>query len=121
MNGETHRNGLRDERGALIGGLVVEDYVRGMKDFDASAPPPDFTTASYDLGRQRAADEAEARRNAEAVLARVQRQHQDGLSRTRALLMEQGRPDLVAELDGKLAAIDADRARPPKPGKRGRR
>lgn len=52
-------NNLRDERGALIGGLIVEDYVAGIDDFKHQRPPPDLTTPSYDLGRQRAAQDAE--------------------------------------------------------------
>lgn len=50
-------NGLRNETGALIGGLVVEDYVAGIQDFKDGQPSPDFTSPSYDLGRQRAAEE----------------------------------------------------------------
>ncbi|WP_038379535.1 hypothetical protein [Bradyrhizobium elkanii] len=51
-------NGLRDETGALIGGLIVFDYIQGMDDFKAGSPPPNDTSPSYDLGRQRAAEEA---------------------------------------------------------------
>jgi hypothetical protein len=50
-------NGLRDQGGALIGGLVVEDYNAGIEDFYAGKPVPDLTSPSYDLGRQRAAEE----------------------------------------------------------------
>lgn len=51
-------NNLRDESGGLIGGLVVFDYVDGIKDFEVGKAPPEITTHSYDLGRQRAAQHA---------------------------------------------------------------
>lgn len=52
-------NGLRDESGGLIGGLVVEDYNQGIEDFETGSKPPALTTPSYDLGRQRAAQRLE--------------------------------------------------------------
>lgn len=51
-------NNLRDESGSLIGGLVVFEYLAGIEDFEASKPPPDITSPSYDLGRQRAAEKS---------------------------------------------------------------
>lgn len=50
-------NNLRDENGALIGGLVVDDYNAGIQDFYDGKSIPDLTSPSYDLGRQRAAEE----------------------------------------------------------------
>jgi len=47
---------LRDETGALIGGLDVLEYNKGFDDFNTGSPPPEMTTASYDLGRQRGAE-----------------------------------------------------------------
>lgn len=55
MSGGNH---LRDETGALIGGLVVLDYKQGKDDFEAGNQPPEMTSPSYDLGRQRAAERA---------------------------------------------------------------
>lgn len=63
-------NGLRGETGALIGGLIVEDYVQGIEDFKRGTAPPNLTTPSYDLGRQRAAEKAENEANVMAWLKR---------------------------------------------------
>lgn len=49
-------NNLRDANGGLIGGLVVFEYNAGIEDFEAGEPPPEVTSPSYDLGRQRAAE-----------------------------------------------------------------
>ena len=51
--------GLRDKNGALIGGLVVFDYLDGIRDWKAGTPPPQITSTSYDLGRSKAARDAE--------------------------------------------------------------
>lgn len=96
------KQGLREEGGALIGGLVVIDYLQGMDDFANRAPPPDVTSASYDLGRMRASEGAEQAREVMDALERRQRQSQDAV---RAMLKD--RPDLLAEFNAKLAEIDA--------------
>lgn len=31
--------------------LVVEEFTKGIEDYDAGTPPPDFSTWSYDKGR----------------------------------------------------------------------
>jgi hypothetical protein len=95
-------NGLRNETGALIGGLKVEDYVAGMEDFRTGAPIPDFTTSSYDLGRQRAAEER-ARDQRLKDWLRQQDEHSDRVMR------EILPPDAYAEYREKIDAIRAVR------------
>lgn len=51
--------GLRHPSGALTFPLNVDDYNQGFVDFKAGTEPPKFTSASYDLGRARARQEAE--------------------------------------------------------------
>jgi hypothetical protein len=91
-------NGLRDETGALIGGLVVEDYLRGIDDFKAGNPPPDLTTPSYDLGRQRAAEKVEA---ANFVQGWIAKQEAETDRRMRDLLT----PEQYAEYRAKIEEI----------------
>ena len=60
-------NGLRTAGGSLAGGLDALYYSDGAADYRAGRAPPRITSASYDLGRQkaaelRAADQAERRR-----------------------------------------------------------
>ncbi|MGA7998425.1 MAG: hypothetical protein WCA28_26480 [Bradyrhizobium sp.] len=55
-------NGLRDEHGRLIDGLVVEEYGQGIDDYNTGATPPEISSASYDLGRQRAAEQEAKKR-----------------------------------------------------------
>jgi len=52
------RNGLREPSGELVGGLDIFAYVQGRDDFVAGRAPPPITSASYDLGRLRAAEDA---------------------------------------------------------------
>jgi hypothetical protein len=91
-------NGLRTETGALIGGLVVLDYVQGIDDFNAGIPPPDMTTPSYDLGRQRAAEKRE--RDAE-VRAWLDREQAERMRKLKEMLP----PDAYAEIEQKITAI----------------
>lgn len=74
-------NGLRDENGALIGGLVVLDYTHGMDDFKNGVAPPDDTTPSYDLGRQRAAEQAATTNEVHAWLKRQEQETDERLKR----------------------------------------
>ena len=92
------RNGLRDETGALIGGLVVFDYIAGMADYKAGNSPPDMTSPSYDLGRQRAAEETEADADFRRNLAEQEEQTE---ARMRSILP----PDIFAEYQAKIAEI----------------
>lgn len=91
-------NGLRDENGALIGGLIVFDYIQGIDDFKAGTPPPDDTPPSYDLGRQRAAEEAAGRAE---VLGWLKSQEQETDARMKALLP----PAAYAEYRAKMEEI----------------
>lgn len=91
-------NGLRDENGGLIGGLVVFDYIQGMDDLQAGKPPPDDTTPSYDLGRQRAAEKL-------AADAEVQRWLQEQQDATERRMKEMLPPELYAEYRAKIDAI----------------
>jgi hypothetical protein len=96
--------GLREPGGALTFPLDCLDYGQGFVDFKAGTPPPRVTSASYDLGRNRARQAAEddaefkdkLRADSEATDARV-----------RALLSD--RPDLLAEYDAKMREISTRR------------
>ena len=91
--------GLREEGGALIGGLNAEDYVAGIEDFEAGREPPKgLTSTSYDLGRARARQKAEFMAEFEAE---QERRHQS----VREMLKD--RPAVLAEYDAKIAAIRA--------------
>src|SRR5690349_1916129 len=89
-------NGLRDETGALIGGLVVFDYLDGIKDFEAGKPPPEMTTPSYDLGRQRAAEKAADKAE---VQAWIKRQSDETDARLRKLLSPEQYAEYRAQID----------------------
>lgn len=69
----TENNGLRDGRGGLIGGLIVEEFNKGFEDFEVGNPPPALSSPSYDLGRQHAA----RRRDEKAALDRWLREDQE--------------------------------------------
>lgn len=53
-------NGLRTAGGSLAGGLDALDYSDGAEDYRNGRPPPRITSASYDLGRQKAAEQRTA-------------------------------------------------------------
>lgn len=93
--------GLREPGGALIGGLHVFDYVQGIEDFKAGNPPPKMTSTSYDLGRNRAREDAEFTSD---VMARLEAQQERSRQAVRELLRDE-RPDLLADYDAKIAAI----------------
>jgi hypothetical protein len=94
--------GLREPGGALIGGLQVEDYLQGRADYESGAEPPKVTSTSYDLGWRRAADEAEALADLKADLKRRS-------EASHAMMQEllKDRPDLLAEYNARIAAIEA--------------
>ena len=94
--------GLRDESGSLIGGLYVLEYAQGHEDWSAGTPPPPVTTTSYDLGRARAARQAE-------LAADVRREIDERSAASRVAVREllAHRPDLLAEYDAKMAELDA--------------
>lgn len=94
--------GLRDADGTLIGGLHVEDYVRGHRDYDSRIPPPRLTSTSYDLGRKRAAERAEA---SVELLARLKAEQARSVAAVRELIAD--RPDVLAEFDAKMSELDA--------------
>src|SRR5688572_15643068 len=91
---EDVKNGLRTPTGQLVGGLDVLDYVQGREDFAAGNPRPPVTSASYDLGRRRASEEAEAKAD---LLARIAREAEEHDRHIRELLHD--RPDLLAEYE----------------------
>lgn len=91
---EDVKNGLRTPTGAMVGGLHVLDYVEGRRDFKAGNPPPAVTSASYDLGRRRASEEAEAKAD---LLARLAKEDAERDQRMREILKD--RPDLLAEYE----------------------
>lgn len=99
--------GLRDENGALVGGLDVAECVKAQDDFEAGRAPPRITSASYDVWRARLAREAyeeaefRAKLRAESLARR---------ERVRETLIAFGRPDALAEFDAQMALIDAGRS-----------
>jgi hypothetical protein len=98
----TNDNHLRDENGALIGGLNVMEYMEGMDDFNARRPPSPLTSPSYDLGRLRAAEKAE---RMSEVKAWLDRQERERIARMKEILS----PRAFAEFEAKMREI---RARP---------
>lgn len=108
MDAEREREiaqGLRAPDGGLIGGLHVFDYVQGFDDAEAGRPPPDFSTTSYDLGRQlywRRQEEAERTRK---MLAEINAENDRRIEAVRQIVMEAGRPDVLAKFDADLAAL----------------
>lgn len=91
------KQGLREPSGALIGGLHVEDYCRGICDFEAGLPPPKVTSTSYDLGRMRAAEKSE---HANAIMDEIERRQEQAHLTIREMLKD--RPDLLTEYDAKM-------------------
>lgn len=96
--------GLRDESGALVGGLDILDCIQAAEDFHAGRPPPKMTSSSYDVWRARLAREAAER---EEFKARYHAEMMEMRERMRQLLREANRPDLLAEYDAKMAELDA--------------
>lgn len=95
--------GLRDENGGLIGGLVVEDYVRGLEDFHAGREAPrGITSASYDLGRSRARRQAEERAR---LLEMIEEDSRKTRARVREIILSTGKLDVLAEYDVKMAEL----------------
>lgn len=96
---------LRHPDGPLTFPLDCLDYQQGFADYEAGSPPPAFTSASYDLGRnlgrRRAEEAADQRAVMDAINAEQERRHQA----VRDLLKEQNRPDLLADYDARIAAI----------------
>lgn len=92
--------GLRDEHGGLIGGLVVEEYNQGHIDFEEGTAPPAFTTTSYDLGRQRAARLAAEQRAVKDWM----RREDDRRERAMAEILAD-HPEALAEYRAKIAEI----------------
>lgn len=98
----SENNGLRDATGTLIGGLVVFDYLDGMRDYNTGAAPPDMTSPSYDLGRQRAAEKAEEKAD---ILRKIKEDDRRRMERMKEILS----PEDYDELAHKIAAIWAGR------------
>lgn len=95
--------GLRDETGALIGGLDILECFKAAEDFAAGRPPPRMTTTSYDVWRARLGREADERRQ---VRAAIDAESARSRAAVREILTEQGRADLLAEFDAKMAELD---------------
>lgn len=94
--------GLREPGGALIGGLVVLDYVQGIEDFKAGNPPPRMSSTSYDLGRRRARADAELEVE---VMAKLEAEQERSHQAVRDMLRD--KPDVLADYDAKIAEIRA--------------
>lgn len=90
--------GLRKPSGELIGGLNVLDYNQGHVDYYAGiAPPKGITSVSYDLGRKRAARNAEQKAD---ILREIKERQEESHRQIRDLLSH--RPDLLAEFNAKM-------------------
>src|SRR6185312_10098436 len=97
---EDLKNGLREPGGALVGGLNVFDYAKGHADFKAGNAPPSVTSSSYDLGRRRASEEAEAKADFLAMLEQRQRESEQ---KVRQILKDH--PDILRECEQKMVEI----------------
>ena len=93
--------GLREPGGALIGGLVVLDYVQGMEDHEANVAPPRLTSASYDLGRARASEKAASKRD---FWDNMQARQEATDASIRKLCAD--RPDVLAQYEADMAKIN---------------
>lgn len=89
---------IRDETGALIGGLDCLDYTKGFEDFIYGRPPPEISSVSYDLGRQRAAEDASAKRE---IFDWIRRDSDQRMARLKKMLT----PEAFAELKTKIDEI----------------
>lgn len=92
--------GLREPGGALIGGLVAEDYNQGHIDFENGAPWRLASSASYDIGRWRAQEKAD---DLADLKAKMEADAAESRRKVRELLAEH--PDLLADFDAKMAAL----------------
>lgn len=106
--------GLRHEDGGLVGGLVVEDCVAAQKDYEGGRPPPRMTSASYDIWRARLTRLADEERE---FRGRLRADELASRERVRAILIELGRLDMLADFDAKMMEID-ERSRPLFAGRR---
>ena len=97
--------GLRDETGALIGGLDVLDYLQAHRDHDAGVDRPRISSASYDLGRARASEIAEKKVD---LLAKIEAESEATRQRVRGLLKDH--PGILADYDRQMATIDTRKA-----------
>jgi hypothetical protein len=95
--------GLREEGGALTFPLNCEEYGQGFADYRAGNPPPSFTTASYDLGRNLGRRRAEEAADDQAVMDALKVEQERRHQAVRDMLKD--RPDVLAEYDAKIAAI----------------
>lgn len=94
------QQGIRDEGGALVGGLVMLDFCAGYDDAKARRPFPDEPSLSYELGRTRAQEDMELDR---AVLAGIEERQEASHQAVRAMLAD--KPDVLADYDAQIAAI----------------
>lgn len=95
--------GLRDEDGGLVGGLVVEDCIAAQDDFEAGRSPPRITSASYDVWRARLAREADETAEVLRAIGDEQRRSRE---RMRRFLAETGHLEMLAAYDAQMAEID---------------
>lgn len=96
--------GLRHEDGGLVGGLYLEECLKAAEDYEAGRPPPRLTTPSYDVWRARLAREDSERRE---VLAKIDAEDARSREAVRRIIIEQGRLDVLADYDAKMAELDA--------------
>jgi hypothetical protein len=93
---------IRDETGALIGGLDCLEYARGFEDYINGLEPPSMTTRDYDLGRQAAAERAS---NNADVMSWIKRDSERRMARMKEMLT----PEAFREFEAKIKDIWAER------------
>lgn len=89
-------DGFRDEHGSLVGGLYAVDFERGVRDYKDRRPRPEVTTASYDLGRARAAEDAAS---AQEILDRLNAENSARMAAFREELTDEQRAAFDGEMD----------------------
>ena len=100
QHAELARDGLRDANGSLVGGLYADDYQRGIEDAGKGRAAPVVTTASYDLGRAKASDDAYAARE---LLDRLHAESERRAAAVREMLP----PDAQSDFDQQMADIES--------------
>ncbi len=88
------QQGIRDESGAIIGGLDLIDFANGYDDAKRGVPSPDEPSLSYEIGRTRWEEDDAFTRN---VLDSIARREAENQARFRASLAD--RPDILARYD----------------------
>jgi hypothetical protein len=95
-HGKLVGDGLRDVTGTLVGGLYAEDYARAIDDYGAGRDAPRLTTASYDLGRAKASEDAAAARE---LVERLRHESDERGRAVRAMLPPEAQADFDRQME----------------------